>query len=93
MWTKQRSTIAIFWDLRWGITGARLPVFAIVRRDEVQAFFSRAHGSPSRTGRAEGAYDVFFRISGVDGLAAELRARGAEIVEGPQPASTASASL
>jgi uncharacterized glyoxalase superfamily protein PhnB len=60
------------------------PVFAIVRRDQVQVFLSRADQSEARTGRADGAYDAYFRITGVDALAAELRARGADIIDGPE---------
>jgi catechol 2,3-dioxygenase-like lactoylglutathione lyase family enzyme len=59
------------------------PVFAVVRRDSVEVFFNRADGSAVRTGRAEGAYDAYFHIAGVDAFAADLRARGADIVEGP----------
>ncbi len=46
-------------------------------------FFSRAEQSDVRTGRAEGAYDAGFQIIGVDALADELRARDAEILDGP----------
>ena len=60
------------------------PVFAIVFRDSVQVFFNRADHSPVRTGRAEGAYDAFFNIVGVDALAAELRTRGADVLDGPE---------
>lgn len=60
------------------------PAFGIVSRDRVQVFFSRGDGSSLRTGRAEGAYDVYLRVRGVDGLAAELRAKGAEILDGPE---------
>ena len=67
--------IAGYWDTP--------PVFAIVRRDEVQLFFNRADQSQVRTGRAEGAYDAYFHIVGVEALAAELRTRGADILEGP----------
>jgi hypothetical protein len=59
------------------------PVFAVVRRDSVEVFFNRADGSAVRTGRAEGAYDAYFHIAGVDAFAADLRARGADILEGP----------
>ena len=58
-------------------------VFAIVRRDQVEVFFSRADGSAVRTGRAEGANDAYFHVTGIDALAAELRSRGAEILDGP----------
>ena len=60
------------------------PVFAIVWRDHVQIFFSRADQSEVRTGRADGAYDAYFQIIGVDAFAAELLARGAEIIDGPE---------
>ena len=59
-------------------------MFAIVRRDQVQVFFNRADQSEVRTGRAEGAYDAFLQVTGVDALAAELRARGADILDGPE---------
>jgi len=59
------------------------PVFAIVRRDQVQVFFSLANHPEVRTGRAHGAYDAYFRISGVESLAAELKSRGADIIDGP----------
>jgi len=59
------------------------PVFAIVWRDKVEVFFNQARGTEARTGRAPGAYDAYLRVAGVEALAAELRARGADIVEGP----------
>ena len=62
-------------------------VFAIVFRDDVQFFFSRADdvgASGMRTGRADGAYDVYLRVTGIDELAKELRGRGANIVDGPE---------
>jgi hypothetical protein len=59
------------------------PVFAIVSRDAVQVFFNRADGAPPRSGRADGAYDVYVRMTGVDALAAELRRRGADVIDGP----------
>jgi uncharacterized protein YndB with AHSA1/START domain/uncharacterized glyoxalase superfamily protein PhnB len=60
------------------------PVFAIVFRDEAQIFFNRADRSDARTGSAQGAYDVYLTVTGIDALAAELRARGAEILDGPE---------
>jgi catechol 2,3-dioxygenase-like lactoylglutathione lyase family enzyme len=62
----------------------RPPVFAIVRRDEVQVFFNRSDRSSVATGRAEEGYDAYFRVHGVDALAEDLRARGAAILEGPE---------
>jgi catechol 2,3-dioxygenase-like lactoylglutathione lyase family enzyme len=60
------------------------PVFAVVWRDQVELFFNQATVPRPRTGRAPGAYDVYVRVSGVEALAAELRARGADIIEGPE---------
>jgi predicted enzyme related to lactoylglutathione lyase len=69
-------TIEGYWDTP--------PVFAIVRRDEVSVYFSRSDEGPRGTSRAEDAYDVYFHIDGVDQLAADLGARGAEILDGPE---------
>jgi len=60
------------------------PVFGIVWRDEVEVFFSRAGQQDVRTGRADGAYDAYFRLTGIDAFADDLRARGAEIIDGPE---------
>lgn len=68
-------TIAGYWQTP--------PVFAIVARDKVEIFFNLARGSEARTGRAPGAYDAYFQMTGVDALAAELKASGAEIIDGP----------
>ncbi|MGH7481340.1 MAG: glyoxalase superfamily protein [Longimicrobiales bacterium] len=79
--------IAGYWDGERGRTTFETdppPVFAIVSRGNVQVFFSRADRSAVHTGRAEGAYDVYVRVTGIDALAAELRGRGAEIVDGPE---------
>jgi len=76
--------IAGYWDgEQVSLLPDTLPVFAIVRRDNVELFFNRADQSEVRIGRAPGAYDTFFHIVGVDALAAELRERGADIVDGP----------
>ena len=73
-----------YWDGRQVTADPPLcPTFAIVTRDEVQVFFNRADGGPPRTGRAAHAYDVFIRARDVDVLGAELRARGAEVLDGP----------
>ena len=47
-------------------------------------FFSRADQSGVRTGRAEGASDVYIDVTGVDALAAELGKRGADVLDGPE---------
>jgi len=59
------------------------PVFAIVGRDAVELFFNLADGSEVRTGRRREGYDAYVRVAGVDALATDLRARGADIIEGP----------
>ncbi len=74
-----------YWDgKRAGLTMDPPPVFGIVRRDEIQLFFNRCEQTIARAGRAEGAYDAYFRIRGIDALTAELRARGADIIDGPE---------
>lgn len=57
--------------------------FGIVRRGPVRLHFNRADQSEVRTGKAEGAYDLYFHVTGVDALVEELRRRGADIVDGP----------
>lgn len=59
------------------------PIFAIVTRDKIQVFFNRGVEDEVRTGRARGAYDAYFHIVGVDAYASQLRARGADIIDGP----------
>ncbi len=77
--------IAGYWDGEGvSLVPETPPVFAIVRRDQVQVFFNRADQSDVRTGRAEGAYDVYLRVVGIDALAEELRTRGADILDGPE---------
>ena len=45
---------------------------------------NRADQLDVRTGRAEGAYDAYLRVTGLDALAGELRTRGADILDGPE---------
>src|SRR3954466_7350376 len=61
------------------------PEWGAVGRDDVELFFNRlpAGASSHPRIRAPGAYDAYFRVSGVDRLAAEFRERGAMIREGP----------
>src|SRR4051794_10067879 len=61
------------------------PEWGAVGRDDVELFFNRlsAGASSHPRIRALGAYDAYFRVSGVDQLAAEFRERGAVIREGP----------
>jgi catechol 2,3-dioxygenase-like lactoylglutathione lyase family enzyme len=77
--------IAGYWDGERVTLATDTPaVFAIVWRDTVQVFFSRADRSNVRTGRAEGAYDAYLRVTGIDALVDELRTRGADIIDGPE---------
>ena len=77
--------IAGYWDGERVHHDAQLPaVFGIVQRDQVRIHFNRADQSEARTGQAEDAYDVYFHVTGVDALAAELRGRGASILDGPE---------
>src|SRR3954453_22279084 len=57
------------------------PEWGAVGRDDVELFFNRlpAGASSSARIRAIGAYDAYFRVTGVDQLAAEFRERGALI--------------
>jgi catechol 2,3-dioxygenase-like lactoylglutathione lyase family enzyme len=59
-------------------------VFGIVQRDQVRVHFSLAEEGGVRTGDTEDAYAAYFHITGVDELAADLRRRGASIVDGPE---------
>jgi uncharacterized glyoxalase superfamily protein PhnB len=47
-------------------------------------FFNRADHPHGRTGRAEGGYNAYLRVTGIDALAEELRKGGAEILGGPE---------
>ena len=77
--------IAGYWDgERVSLVPDTHPVFAIVWRDQVQVFFNRADQPVVRTGRADGTCDAYFRVTGIDALAEELRAGGAEILDGPE---------
>jgi catechol 2,3-dioxygenase-like lactoylglutathione lyase family enzyme len=77
--------IAGYWDgTRSSLVTEPPPVFGIVGRDQIQVFFNRADGSSPRTGRAAGAYDAYLCVRGLEALAAELRARGADILDGPE---------
>ncbi|HXG44718.1 MAG TPA: VOC family protein [Gemmatimonadales bacterium] len=76
--------IAGYWDGEQVHYDRSAPaVFGIVRRDTVRIHFNRADRAEGRTGRAEGAYDLYCHVAGVDDLAEELRRRGAAILEGP----------
>jgi len=77
--------IAGYWDgeqVSWATDPP--PVFAIVWRDDVQIFFHHADQPDVRASPAEGAPDVYLRVTGVNALAEELRTRGADIIDGPE---------
>jgi catechol 2,3-dioxygenase-like lactoylglutathione lyase family enzyme len=77
--------IAGYWDGEHvSLVPDTSPVFAIVWRDQVQVFFSRADQPVVRKRPAEGAPDAYLRVIGIDALAEELRTRGAEILDGPE---------
>lgn len=74
-----------YWDgERVSLETSPSPVFGIVKRDQIEVFFNRAEGVPIRTGQAAGVQAAYFRVTRVDLLAAELRVRGAEILDGPE---------
>src|ERR1700730_6493360 len=67
--------MAGFWDgERVSLVRDPPPVFTIVWWDQVQVFFNRADKPDVRTNRTEGAYDAYFRVTGIDALAEEFRA-------------------
>jgi catechol 2,3-dioxygenase-like lactoylglutathione lyase family enzyme len=61
------------------------PVFAMVARDRISIYFSRARQEPGRSNRHGNsvAYDAYLHTAGVDELATTLRGHGAKILEGP----------
>ena len=61
------------------------PEWGAVGRGDVELFFNQLPvGASSHPRiRTPGAYDAYFRVSGIDRLAAEFRERGAVIREGP----------
>ena len=61
----------------------RPAVFGIVERDRVRLHFSRSLEPFPRGGGSEDKYDAYFHVSGIDRLADELRALGADILDGP----------
>ena len=63
------------------------PVFAIVARDAAEVHLGKADAgvlsSPNLTRRRGVGSDAYIWVDDVDALHAELRARGAAIIEGP----------
>lgn len=78
-------TIASFWDGERMVDTAERPVyFAIVRRDDVRIYFNQVdHEEPEKTSRPQAGFNAYFHVTDVDALHADLRARGADIVEKP----------
>jgi hypothetical protein len=77
--------IAGYWDgERVSLATDPPPVFGIVSRDEVRVFFSRADQWAAQRPRVQVSYDAYFDVAGVDALAAELRSRGAAVLDGPE---------
>ena len=56
------------------------PFFAIVWRDDVSIYFSRAEGSVG----SQADYTFYVHLDDVDAYTEEIRARGAEILDGPE---------
>lgn len=62
--------IAGYWDgERVSFATDPPPVFAIVWRDQVQVFFSRADQPDVRARPIQGAPDAYLRVTGIDALA------------------------
>jgi catechol 2,3-dioxygenase-like lactoylglutathione lyase family enzyme len=64
------------------------PSYTIVQRDEVRIMFRQvrpARPAATRPNRSvmDETFDAYVYVSDVDGLAAELRAKNADIIEGP----------
>ncbi len=76
--------IAGYWsDGRVTLGSDPPPVFGSVARDGVYVYFSRAAERPAQRAAAGDPLAAYFTVEGVDALAAELSARGAEILDGP----------
>jgi catechol 2,3-dioxygenase-like lactoylglutathione lyase family enzyme len=78
--------VVSYWDGEKSHLDPTLPaVFGIVERDNIRMHFNRADPSSEvRSGRAEGAFDVYFHVAGVNALAEDVRQRGATILDGPE---------
>lgn len=59
-----------------------LVVFGILKRDGIRLHVNRV-GAPLHGAGVEGGYHMYFDVEGIDELAADLRRRGADIIEGP----------
>lgn len=63
---------------------SRHAVFGIVRRGQVSIHFNRGKQARLPSRLSDGPYDLYFNVINLDTLADELRARGAEILDGPE---------
>lgn len=61
----------------------RPALFGIVRRNQVSIHFNRVDPADLPAKPGDGGYDVYFDVTGLDALADDLRARGAELLDGP----------
>lgn len=59
------------------------PEFGIVWRDGAEVFFGRAPSETPRASSVRDMFDMYLRVDDVRALAAELKERGAEIIDGP----------
>ncbi len=74
--------IRSYWDgERRTAQPVNVPVFGIIYRDDVEIFFYRASAS---LWPADGGYHAYFHVKGVDALAKQWRANGAELLDGPE---------
>jgi hypothetical protein len=76
----------MFWVFAFAATFSTLPSYAIVARDSVDIHFGKADtgcASSPNIQRCEGSIDAYIWVSDLDPLYAELKERGAKIVEPP----------
>ena len=63
---------------------AEPPVYSIVQRDGVEIHFGKAKESGVSNSKIRGgAFDLYIWVSDIDAIFEELKASGAEIIEGP----------
>jgi predicted ester cyclase/predicted enzyme related to lactoylglutathione lyase len=60
-----------------------LPVFGMVARDGIQIHFGRSPDGEARPTARPAGVDAYMFIDDADALAAELRGRGADVIDGP----------
>ena len=62
------------------------PVYAMVRRDDVEIHFGKGDGDETRTNESVRhglGHDVYIIVSDIEGVYRELTEAGVEVVEGP----------